>query len=227
LRTCERALELLPGDVGILALEATIHQSRGELDRSRALLRVLAPAPGDWRSLRALSRQLLLDRKPAEAAALLGEYLDNADALGTRRGVVRRWRADAQRLAGDADSARATYSQALSEIEGEIGRQPANPVLAAELAILRGRLGSLEAGIRMVPRCLELAENPRRDALIAECRLAQIQVELAAGEPQRVVALLKEALTMRGTFPPLTPALLRLDPEYDGLRAREEFQALR
>ncbi len=227
LRTCERALELLPGDAGILALEATIHQSRGELDRSRALLRHLAPAPGDWRSLRALSRQLLLDHKPAEAAALLGEYLDNADSLGTRRGVVRRWRADAQRLAGDADSARASYTQALAEIEGEIGRQPANPVLAAELAILRGRLGSREAGLRVVPRCLELAENPRRDAFIAECRLAQIQVELAAGEPQRVVGLLKEALMMRGTFPPLTPALLRLDPEYDGLRVREDFQGLR
>ena len=226
LTTCERGLALLPGDVGIRALLATIHQARGELDRSRELLRNLSPGPGDWRSLRALSRQLLLERKPAEAAALLAQYLGHPASLGTRRGIVRRWLADAQRLGGDADAARTSYGQALLEIEDELGRQPANPVLMAEHAILRGRQGLFEAGMRLVPRCLDLAQEPRRDAFIAECALAQIQVELAGGDDARAVASLKVALTTRGALPPVTKALLRLDPEYDNLRARKDFQAL-
>jgi TolB-like protein/DNA-binding winged helix-turn-helix (wHTH) protein len=226
LQTCERALTLLPGDIGIRALLATIHQARGELDRSRELLRDLSPGPGDWRSLRAMSRQLLLERKPAAAAALLANYLEQPASLGTRRGIVRRWLADAQRLSGDVNAARATYGESLLEIENELERQPANPVLMAEHAIVRGRLGQFEAGIRLVPRCLDLAQQPRRDAFIAECALAQIQVELAGGDPSGAVASLKGALTLRGALPPVTKSQLQLDPEYDELRPRKDFQAL-
>jgi len=226
LKTCQRALELLPGDGGILALTATIHQARGELDEARAMLRTLKPSPGDWRSLRVLSRQSLLDRKPADAVALLGRHLEGANTLGTRRGVVRRWLADAQRLAGETAASKATYQLALAEIEAEMERQPANPVLMAELATVRGRLGEFEAAVRLEPRCTELASQPRREAWIAECALARIQAELAAGDPAHAVALLKEALTTSGALPPLTPALLKLDPEFDALRARPDFQAL-
>ena len=226
MQTCERALTLLPGDAGARAQLATIYQARGELDKSRDQLRGLTPAPDDWRSLRAMSRQLMFERKPADAARLLAQYLEHADALGMRRGFVRRWLADAQRLAGDASGARATYTLSLQELDAEIAKQPANPALMAELIIVRGRLGSRDTGERLVPRCLELASNPRRESLIADCLQARLQAGLAGGDPGETVTRLKEALTIRGAFPPLTPALLRLDPDYDALRAREDFRAL-
>jgi TolB-like protein/DNA-binding winged helix-turn-helix (wHTH) protein len=225
--TCARALELLPGDTGILTIQATIHQARGELDRARALLHGLTPAPGDWRTLRAMSRQMELDRDPAAAVRILASSLENADALATRRGIVRRWLADAQRLAGQTAAAKSTYAQALAEIEAELALQPANPTFLAELATVRARLGSLEGGSRLEPRCLELAESSGRDAFVADCRLARIQVELAAGDPARAVILLKDELTARGAMPPLTSALLNGDPEYDALRSRKDFRELR
>jgi tetratricopeptide repeat protein len=226
MQTCERALTLLPGDAGTRALLATVYQARGEPDRARDQLRGLTPAPDDWRSLRAMSQQSMLDRKPADAIRLLGQSLEHAEALGTRRGFVRRWLADAQRLAGDATAARTSYAKSLEELETEIARQPTNPAVMAELAVVRARMGSREAGERLVPRCLELAENPHREALIADCLQAGIQVALAAGDSRAAVTQLKGALTLRGAFPPLTPALLRLDPEYDALRSREDFQQL-
>jgi hypothetical protein len=123
-------------------------------------------------------------------------------------------------------TAKATYSKALAEIETEIERQPANPVLMAELATVRGRLGELEAAVRLQPRCLELARQPRRQALITDCVFARIQAELAAGDAALAVTLLKDALTAPGAVPPLTPALLKVDPEYDALRGRADFQSL-
>jgi TolB-like protein/DNA-binding winged helix-turn-helix (wHTH) protein len=225
-QTCKRALELLPGDAGILAAAATIHQARGELDEARAALHSIVPAAGDWRSLRVLSRQSMLDRKPAEAVTLLIRYFENPAALGTRLGVVRRWLADAERLAGDPAAAKRSYTQALADLEAEISRQPSNPVLLAELAIVRARLGSLEAAVKLVPRCLEHARQPRREAYVTECALARIQAELAAGDPARTVALIEEVLQARGSLPPVTPELLRLDPEYDALRSRTDFGAL-
>jgi len=62
--------------------------------------------------------------------------------------------------------------------------------------------------------------------MAAECALAAIQVDLATGTPADAVQRLKAASTLRGELPPLTPALLRLDPEFDGLRARKDFQSL-
>ncbi len=226
LRTCERALELLPGDVGIVAIEASIFQAMGELERSRALLQTITPLPGDWRTLRVLSRQKLFDRAPADAVSLLELALQDVEALGTRRGVVRRWLADAYRLAGNASAARAAYTRAASEIEAELERQPLNPVLLAELATVRGRLGFYEG--RVAPRApvsrSRLEPTPRR--LSYGLRRGAIPAELTAGDPARAVLALKDALQARGVLPPFTPALLEHDPEYDSLRERPDFRAL-
>jgi tetratricopeptide (TPR) repeat protein len=224
-QTCERALALLPGDIGILALEANIHQARGELERSRGLLRSLNPAPGDWRTLRVMSRQNLLDREPRTAVALLGRYLADAQALGTRRGMVRRWLGDSLRLAGDAAAARKAYATAHAELENELARQPENSLLVAELAVVQARLGRRDAAGKLIESCSALAARARRESFIAECLVAKIQVALAFDSAE-LFPLLEQALTFRGELPPLTPALLRLDPEYDVVRARRDFQAL-
>jgi TolB-like protein/Tfp pilus assembly protein PilF len=224
-QTCNRALALLPGDVGILAIEATIYQSRGKLDRSRDALRALTPAAGDWRTLRVMSRQFLLDRQPRSAVALLEKYLADADGLGTRRGMVRRWLGDALRLAGEPIAARTAYVAASAELESELARQPDNSLLVAELAIVRARLGMRDAAKKLGETCTTLAARTRRETFVAECVLARIQVELAI-ESTEVVGLIERALTLPGEFPPLTPELLRLDPEYDGLRGRADFQSL-
>jgi TolB-like protein/DNA-binding winged helix-turn-helix (wHTH) protein len=225
-QTCDRALALLPGDAGILALEANIYQARGMLDKSRDALRALTPAAGDWRTLRVMSRQLLLDRDPRGTAALLEKHLENAQALGTRRGMVRRWLGDALRLAGDAAAARAAYTTAGGELQSELAQQPANSLLVAELAIVQARLGQRDAAGKLSETCTALAARSRREAFTAECLLAKIQVALASDTKAEVIALLKEAITRRGELPPLTPALLRVDPEFDGQRASRDFQAL-
>ena len=51
-------------------------------------------------------------------------------------------------------------------------------------------------------------------------------VALAIQSSAELSALLKEAVTLRGEFPPLTPELLKIDPEYDALRGRADFQSL-
>jgi tetratricopeptide (TPR) repeat protein len=173
-----------------------------------------------------MSRQLLLDREPRAAAALLEKHLESAEALGTRRGMVRRWLGDALRLAGDAAAARAAYSTAGSELQSELARQPANSLLVAELAIVQARLGQRDAAAKLGETCIALAARSRREAFTAECVLAKIQVALAANSNGEVIALLEDASARRGELPPLTPALLRVDPEFDGQRATGDFQAL-
>ena len=219
MQTCDGALALLPGDVGTRALKATIHQARGELAPARALVRTLVPEPGDWRTLRVMSRQLMLDRDPKGAAALLARHLESPGSLGTRRGVVRRWLADAQRQAGDAAAARATYEAARAELEEVFARQPANPLFLGELAIVWARLGDRAASDELAQRCTDLARASRRTGYIGDCGLARVQIALAANAAADLPKLLNEALKQRGSLPPLTVNLIRLDPDFDAQRA--------
>jgi TolB-like protein len=218
-QTCDGARELLPGDVSIRVPKATIHHARGELAPARELLRGLTPEPGDWRALRVMSRQSILERDPGAAVTLLAKHLETPDALGTRRGVVRRWLADAQRLAGDPGAARASYATAGTEIEAELARQPANPLFVGELAIVLARLGDAAAANGLAQRCVQLALASRRTAYVGDCGLARVQVALAANAAGELPKLLGEALQQRGALPPLTVSLIRLDPEFDAQRA--------
>jgi len=222
-QTCDSARELLPEDVGILALKATIHQARGELAPARALIKPLAPDPGDWRTLRVVSRQFELDRNPQGASAYLEKFLAAPQQLGTRRGVVRRWLADAQRHAGDTETARATYDASRTELETELARQPSNPLFLGELAIVRARLGDRDAANDLAQRCTMVARATRRTGYIGDCGLARIQVALAANDSASLPGLLEEALSQRGSLPPLTVNLIRLDPDFDDQRAVVRF----
>jgi hypothetical protein len=130
------------------------------------------------------------------------------------------------RLAGDAAAAKAAYTNAGGELQAELARQPENPVLIAELAIVQARLGARDDVEKLVRSCSEVAARARRDGFTAECVLAKVQVALALHSAAEVVGLLGEAMTLRGEFPPLTPALLRVDPEWDSLRNRADFNRL-
>jgi len=217
-QTCDGALALLPGDTGILALEAAIRQARGELVRARAHLSGLVPDAGDWRTLRVMSRQFLLEREPARAVALLGKYLATPEALGTRRGVVRRWLADAQRQAGNDAAAHASYEAAGKELTEELSRQPANPLFLGELAIVQARLGDGAAATGLAQRCEQLARASRRTGYIADCGLARIQIALAIRDAANLPGLLDAALIQRGAVPPLTTDLMHIDPDFDDYR---------
>ena len=133
-----------------------IHQAKGELDAARALLRDLEPAPGDWRSLRVLSRQLLLDGDAMGAAELLRTALGNEAELGSRRGVVRRWLGDAYRLAGNAAEATAVYELALTHLSEDF-RQQENPLALAEQTIVNARMGRRTVAQETVELCKAIA----------------------------------------------------------------------
>ncbi len=54
--------------------------------------------------------------------------------------------------------------------------------------------------------------------------MARLHTELAAGISAAAANLLTDALRLSGGSPPLTPELLRADPEFAALRDRPEFR---
>ena len=134
-----------------------------------------------------------------------------------------------QQRVGDVAAARATWKKAVEDIRRELEKvAPGSPVEAN----LRGSLGSAYAGLgdaasaiaegqkamAMRPTSKDALEGPLEEESMAD-------VYALLGDADHAIPILKRLLQIP-YGPPITPALLRLDPVWDQIRNDPRFQEL-
>jgi TolB-like protein/Tfp pilus assembly protein PilF len=228
----DRALDILPDELYLMASKASIYQAEGNLQEAAKLLAQVSTQTNSDAAVRIKLTQLRLERNQAEFIRFLQAqqarfYL----ASGIDKGSKQVGLALAQRVAGDTAQAKAFAEQARNTLEPLRKEQPDNAFVAAALAVAYAILDQKESALNEAQRAMTLVPSSK-DRLSGpgfEENLAL--VEMIIGHNSRAISILTRLLqTPYGGWlyspAPITPALLRLDPIWDPLRADPAFQKL-
>ena len=231
LKLYDRALEITPNDLDLITIEAGAYQATGNLkEAARLLSHISAQSP--IQPFITKMTQLRLERNHGEAVRLLQarqaqfQFASQIDR-GTNQVIL----AFAQRLAGDPAGAKAAAERARNTLAPLCDDQPNNSFFAQQLALANGAIGEKEAAlseaecaIKLLPSSKDPLSGPTREEVLA-------LIQMIFGETSRPIATLTRLLRtpyiswLYGPMP-ATPALLRLDPMWDSLRADPAFQKL-
>jgi tetratricopeptide (TPR) repeat protein len=233
LRSYDEGLKIWPDDVNMIAGKAGVYQALGELDQADALVKRIHPTVGSFDDgLDTICYQARLRRRYGDAMNLVQTLLDQAGSIPTLNQqrtfalIFYRWNlADLQRFSGDAAKAKIGYLQIRDEFEQRLQEQTdddgrTSMILAQVYAIL----GDRDRAMTSVDHFVNLTPWQSKDAMFTIMNeRVHANIAISLGDKDLAIPALERLLKMPGG---LTPALLRLDPNYDSLRDDPRFQKL-
>ena len=232
LKLYDRALDVTPDDPDVMAAKASIYLAQGNLQEAARFLSEINGQSPNEQTFQIKFIQLSLERNYGQAVRLLQARLSQFHfASEIEKAFEQMDLAFTLRLAGDTAGAKLTAEQARTTFEQLYRDHPDWPGVAIGLSRAYAAMGEKDSSLKLAERAIVLLPRAK-DAMTGpgpEENLALIQTVL--GENSRAISTLTQLLrtpyiSWLYNPAPITPALLRLDPIWDPLRADPRFQKL-
>ena len=231
LKLYDRVLDITPNDPTIKAAKASVYQAEGNLKEAATFLPEVNLQISSSYAFDTKIIQLRFERNYGEAVRLLQARLTQFHyATQQDKAFEQVTLALMQRLASDTVGAKVTAEQARDTLEPLYKDQPDDWASAAALSQAYAVMGEKALALKLAERAITILPSSK-DAVNGpglEENLALIQAMF--GENNRAISTLTQLLqtSYNSSFEPwlITPAILRLDPLWDPLRADLAFQKL-
>jgi TolB-like protein/class 3 adenylate cyclase/Tfp pilus assembly protein PilF len=235
LKLYDRALDITPNDPDLMASKASIYQAQGNLQEAvKFLTEVNAQTPSTT-AFAAKLFQLGFERNQGEAVRFvqtrLAQFHFDSDFYKGYKTNLQIVLALDQRLAGDSAGAIATAEQARSTLEPLYKDHQDDPGIVQNLSLCYAVIGNKDSALKAAERAIMLVPSAKDRVYGPGYEEILALIQTVCGENSRGISTLARLLETpysgflyNGT--PVTPALLRLDPAWDPLRADPAFQKL-
>src|SRR5690242_6811762 len=189
------ALAIAPDDPALIACKASVMQAQGQLDRARALLAPLQPAPGDPQVFKTQVMQWIYERDYAQAIRALRSVLaPPRQSSGSELGDYDVLLAFAQQASGDATGARASWRTAQSRLQDMLRAAPDEPALVADMGLVQAALGDKRQALALADQAMK-REPATLDATSGPAWQEQrARIETLVGENDRAIDDLRHLL---------------------------------
>ncbi|HET7161962.1 MAG TPA: tetratricopeptide repeat protein [Rhodanobacteraceae bacterium] len=223
-REAQRAMSLDPQNLNAKNALSTIY-----LFESGDIPRALGMVQGDAPRMKLQRVRLLtLQRRYADALALLDGVPDTPDNFFSTVAPKPLLQAQLYRLLGDRDRALDAYVRAEPVCRAQIGQMQGVNLAAGwqQVAEVQFGLGKRREAMASMAKAEQIIDHADDGASGADLLMINALIFAKFGETDRAMPLLERALATPGIGRYYSPALLWLDPELDPIRDDPRFQSL-